>query len=161
MGAQTNSDQIIQQLAAEFRVMTLGGLAVIASGLSRNTFDADIWLEPMDSSDRWAKAVARFVYDAETAEAVAIGSWDKIARDELAAVIERDGVIRINGLERPLDIFRDPNQLEISHFDEIWQRAQAMDDGTRLPDPIDLLVSKHVQRGSDLSSCAFSAATYP
>jgi len=57
-------------------------------------------------------------------------------------VIERDGVIRINGLERPLDIFRDPNQLGISHFDEIWQRAQAMDDGTRLPDSIDLLVSK-------------------
>ncbi len=42
MGAQTNSDQIIHQLAAEFRVMTLGGVAVIASGLSRNTFDADI-----------------------------------------------------------------------------------------------------------------------
>lgn len=142
MGAQTNSDQIIQRLAAEFRVMTLGGVAVIASGLSRNTFDADIWVEPMDSADRWAKGVARFVYEAGTAEAVAIGSWDKIARDELAAVIERDGVIRINGLERPLDIFRDPNQLEISRFDEIWQRAQAMDDGTRLPDPIDLLVSK-------------------
>ena len=27
-------------------------------------------------------------------------------------------------------------------FDEIWDRAQLQDDGTRLPDPIDLLVSK-------------------
>lgn len=142
MGAQTDSDQIIKRLAAEFRVMTLDGLAVIASGLSRNTFDADIWIEPMDSADRWAEGVARTIYDTGTAEAVAIGSWDRIARSELAAVIERDGVIRINGLERPLDIFRDPNQLEMSHFDEIWQRAQPMDDGTRLPDPIDLLVSK-------------------
>ena len=51
-------------------------------------------------------------------------------------------MIRINGLERPLDIFRDPNQLDMSLFDEIWQRAQPMEDGTRLPDPIDLLVSK-------------------
>jgi hypothetical protein len=142
MGTQTSSDQIIQQLAAEFRVMTLGGVAVIASGLSRNTFDADIWVEPMDSADRWAKGIASFVYEAGTAEVVAIGSWDKIARDELAAVIARDGVIRINGLERPLDIFRDPNQLDMSHFGEVWQRAQPMDDGTRLPDPIDLLVSK-------------------
>ncbi len=156
MGAQTNSDQIIQQLAAEFRVMTLGGVAVIASGLSRNTFDADIWVEPMSSADRWAKGVARFVYDAGTAEAVAIGSWDKIVRDELTAVIERDGVIRINGLERPLDIFRDPNQLEMSHFDEIWQRAQPMDDGTRLPDPIDLLVSKQeTGREKDLTDIIF------
>lgn len=142
MGTQTKSDQIIQRLAAEFRVMTLGGVAVIASGLSRNTFDADIWVEPMDSADRWAKGVARLVYDAGTAEAVTIGSWDTISRDELAAVIERDGAIRINGLERPLDILRNPNQLEMSLFDEIWQRAQPMDDGTRLPDPIDLLVSK-------------------
>jgi hypothetical protein len=29
--------------------------------VGRNTFDAGIWLEPMDSSDRSAKAVARFV----------------------------------------------------------------------------------------------------
>lgn len=142
MGAQTNSDEIIRQLAGEFRVMTLGGVAVIASGLSRNTFDADIWVEPMDTPDRWAKAVAPFIYAAGSSEAVALGSWEKIPRDEMATVIERDGVIRINGLERPLDIFRDPNQLDMSHFDEIWQRAQPMDDGTRLPDPIDLLVSK-------------------
>lgn len=142
MGAQTNSDQVIRLLAGQFRVMTLGGVAVIASGLSRNTFDADIWIEPMDSAERWAQGVAPFIYAAGSAEVVAIGSWEKIPRDELAAVIERDGVIRINGLERPLDIFRDPNQLDMSHFDEIWQRAQPMDDGTRLPDPIDLLVSK-------------------
>jgi len=142
MGAQANSDEIIKQLAGEFRVMTLGGLAVIASGLSRNTFDADIWVEPMGSSEQWAEGVAPRVYNAGAAQAVAIGSWEKIAREELAAVIERDGVIRINGLERPLDIFRDPNQLDVSHFDEIWQRAQPMEDGTRLPDPIDLLVSK-------------------
>jgi hypothetical protein len=142
MGSQANSDQIIRLLAGEFRVMTLGGAAVIASGLSRNTFDADIWVEPMDSAERWAKGVAPFIYDAGSTEAVAIGSWERVPRDELAAVIERDGVIRINGLERPLDVFRDPNQLDISHFDEIWQRARPMDDGTRLPDPIDLLVSK-------------------
>lgn len=108
MGSQAGSDEIIRQLAGEFRVMTLDGLAVIASGLSRNTFDADIWVEPMDTADCWAKGIAPFIYAAGSAEAVAIGSWEKIPRDELAAVIERDGVIRINGLGRPLDIFAIP-----------------------------------------------------
>ena len=42
MGAKGSSDEIIRLLAGEFRVVTLGGVAVIASGLSRNTFDADI-----------------------------------------------------------------------------------------------------------------------
>jgi len=142
MGAKGSSDEIIRLLAGDFRVMTLGGVAVIAYGLSRNTFDADIWVEPMDSAEHWAKAIVRFVYDAGPAEVVAIGSWQNVAREQLAAVIKRDGAIRINGLERPLDIFRDPNQLDMSHFEEVWQRAQPMDDGTRLPDPIDLLVSK-------------------
>jgi len=142
MGAKGSSDEIIRLLAGDFRVMTLGGVAVIAYGLSRNTFDADIWVEPMDSAEHWAKAIVRFIYDAGPAEVVAIGSWQNVAREQLAAVIKRDGAIRINGLERPLDIFRDPNQLGMSHFEEVWQRAQPMDDGTRLPDPIDLLVSK-------------------
>jgi hypothetical protein len=48
----------------------------------------------------------------------------------------------VNGLERPLVIFRDPNQLAMEDFNEIWDRAQPQDDGTWLPDPIDLLVSK-------------------
>ena len=142
MGSKTSSDAIIHRLAGEFRVLTLGGVAIIASGLSRNTSDADIWLEPLGDSHRWAESVIPFIFGQGTAEPVAIGSWEKIARKDLAAVIERDGVIRVGGLERPLDIFRDPNQLSMDEFDEIWTRAQPLSDGTRLPDPIDLLVSK-------------------
>jgi hypothetical protein len=142
MGSKTSCDEIIHRLAGEFRVLTLGGVAIIASGLSRNTFDADIWLEPFGDPDRWAESIIPFVFGPGTAEPVAIGSWEKIAQKDLAAVIGRDGVIRIGGLERPLDIFRDPNQLSMDEFDEIWTRAQPMSDGTRLPDPIDLLVSK-------------------
>ena len=142
MGSQKSSDEIIHQLAGEFRVLTLGGVAIIASGLSRIIFDADIWLEPFVDSDRWAKSILPFIFRSGTAEPVAIGSWEKIAQKDFAAVIERDGVIRICGLERSLDIFRDPNQLSMDEFDEIWTRAQPMSDGTRLPDPIDLLASK-------------------
>jgi hypothetical protein len=41
-----------------------------------------------------------------------------------------------------MDIFRKPNQLEPEEFEEVWTRSLFMDDGTRLPDPIDLLASK-------------------
>jgi hypothetical protein len=142
MGTKTESDEVIRRLAGEFRVVTLGGLAVIATGLSRNTYDADIWVEPFASPDEWSDRLARVLYAAGTAQPVAIGSWEKIGRGSLAGVIGRDGVIRVDGLERPLDIFRDPNQLPMEDFDEIWDRAQPLGDGTRLPDPIDLLVSK-------------------
>ncbi len=142
MGTKTESDEVIRRLAGEFRVLTLGGLAVIATGLSRNTYDADIWVEPFASPDEWSDRLARVLYAAGTAQPVAIGSWEKIGRGSLAGVIGRDGVIRVDGLERPLDIFRDPNQLPMEDFDEIWDRAQPLGDGTRLPDPIDLLVSK-------------------
>ena len=142
MGTKTDSDEVVRRLADEFRVLTLGGLAVIATGLSRNTYDADIWVEPFASPEEWSNHLSPILYASGTAQPVAIGSWEKIGRGKLAGVIGRDGVIRVNGLERPLDIFRDPNQLAMEDFDEIWDRAQLQDDGTRLPDPIDLLVSK-------------------
>jgi hypothetical protein len=41
-----------------------------------------------------------------------------------------------------MDIFRKPNQLQPEEFDEVWARSLILGDGTRLPDPIDLLVSK-------------------
>lgn len=142
MGTQTESDEVVRRLADEFRVLTLGGLAVIATGFSRNTYDADIWVEPFASPEEWSNHLSPILYASGTAQPVAIGSWEKIGRGNLAGVIGRDGVIRVNGLERPLDVFRDPNQLAMADFDEIWDRAQLQDDGTRLPDPIDLLVSK-------------------
>lgn len=142
MGTKTESDEVVRRLADEFRVLTLGGLAVIATGLSRNTYDADIWVEPFASPEEWSNHLSPILYASGTAQPVAIGSWEKITRENLAQVISRDGVIRLDGLERPLDIFRAPNQLPIEDFDEIWDRAQLQDDGTRLPDPIDLLVSK-------------------
>lgn len=142
MGTKTESDEVIRRLADEFRVLTLCGLAVIATGLSRNTCDADIWVEPFASPEEWSNHLSPILYASGTAQPAAIGSWEKIGQGNLAGVIGRDGVIRVNGLERPLDVFRDPNQLAMEDFDEIWDRAQLQDDGTRLPDPIDLLVSK-------------------
>ncbi|HEV7406536.1 MAG TPA: hypothetical protein VGO11_26530 [Chthoniobacteraceae bacterium] len=51
-------------------------------------------------------------------------------------------MVRVLGLECPLDVFRRPNEIEESAFDEVWKRATLKDDGVYLPDAIDLLLSK-------------------
>ena len=50
MENQPTTDRFIRQLAQAHRVLTLGGVAVIAHGLDRNTHDGDIWLDPEFSS---------------------------------------------------------------------------------------------------------------
>lgn len=45
MGA--GSEEFLTRLGDRSRVLLLGGLAVIAHGLSRTTEDADVWLDSM------------------------------------------------------------------------------------------------------------------
>lgn len=71
-----------------------------------------------------------------------MGDWVTISEDELPAIIARDGVVRMMGANQPLDIFRRPNELEMTAFEEIWARGIPLADGTRLLDAVDLLVSK-------------------
>ena len=73
---------------------------------------------------------------------VSMGNWASVSEQDFPGVILRDGVVRITGLNQPVDIFRKPNQLGTEEFEEVWARSLILDDGTRLPDPIDLLVSK-------------------
>jgi hypothetical protein len=96
MGTKTESDEVVRRLAEEFRVLTLGGLAVIVTGLSRNTYDAGIWVEPIASPEEWSNQLSPILYASGAAQPVAIGSWEKIGRGNLAGVIGRDGVIRVN-----------------------------------------------------------------
>jgi hypothetical protein len=140
----TDSDRLIHEIAASRRVLALGGLAVISHGLGRNTHDADIWVEPMESPEVWASVVGPLVYSTPSAKPVAIAIWEPIPEKNLADVIARDGVFRINGLDRPLDIFRKPNELPIEEFESAWVRAKPLRDGTRLPDEIDLLMTKQL-----------------
>lgn len=90
---------------------------------------------------------------------VAIGSWLEFPRDQLAEVVSKDGVVRLMGSNQPLDIFRDPNEIDMASFDEVWSRALPLDDGTRLPDAVNLLLSKQdTGRDKDLQDIAFLEA---
>ena len=123
------TDLIIHKLLERVRVVTLGGIAVISHGLSRNTHD------------------------------IVIGTWESVALGELESVIARDWVVRVAGLDPPLDIFRNPNELDIAEFDNVWDRATPLVDGTRLPDLIDILMTKQdTGRDKDLQDIAFLEA---
>lgn len=159
MGNSITTAGLTKELAARHRVVMLGGLAVISHGHARPTYDADIWLDPDLSPDAWADAALNLTDNHPALRFAAIGSWLDIPRDQLAEVISRDGVVRLMGSNQPLDIFRDPNEIEITSFDEVWERAQPLEDGTRLPDAVDLLLSKQdTGRDKDLQDIAFLEA---
>ncbi len=153
------ADKLIGLLAGRFKVITLGGVAVISHGLNRNTYDADIWLDPAGTIADWVSRVGPVIFSFSSSRPVRIGTWLPFAQVDFAEVIAEDKVIRVLGLDRPLDIFRDPNELEISEFDDVWNRATALNDGTRVPDTIDLLVTKQATgRDKDLQDIAFLEA---
>ena len=153
------ADGLIQLLTNRSRVITLGGVAVISHGLNRNTHDADIWLDPAGSIVDWTSKVGPVIFSFRSARPVRIGTWAPFAETDFATVIGDDKVIRVIGLDRPLDIFREPNELEVSEFDDVWNRATPLDDGTRVPDVIDLLVTKQATgRDKDVQDIAFLEA---
>jgi hypothetical protein len=51
-------------------------------------------------------------------------------------------MLRVLGLDCPLDIFRQPNEFPAESFDEVFDRSTRNADGTRLPDPLDLIITK-------------------
>lgn len=156
MGTALNTENLTHELAAEHRVVLLGGLAVISHGLERTTYDADVWLDPMLDSDQWSAAVGHLLAAHPRLQIIEIGTWSPISIQQLPNVIERDGVIRMMGANHPLDLFRRPNEFEIDEFNEVWDRARPLDDGTRLPDLIDLLVTKQrTGRQKDMTDIMF------
>ena len=142
MGSEQTAAELTSQLARRHRVLMLGGLAVVGHGLSRSTFDSDVWLDPDLPVGEWCHAVRSITAGQSRLQIVSIGNWKNVPEKDFLEVVGRDGVVRIIGLNQPLDIFRKPNQLDPAEFNEIWNRSEILDDGTRLPDPIDLLVSK-------------------
>ena len=142
MGPEQTAAELTSQLAREHRVLMLGGLAVVGHGLSRSTLDSDVWLDPELPLGEWCDAVCSIVAGKSYLRIVSIGDWENVAAADFPEVISRDGVVRIVGVNQPLDIFRKPNQLDPAEFNDIWNRSGILTDGTRLPDPIDLLVSK-------------------
>lgn len=156
MGHPPTAAELTRRLAEHHRVMVLGGLAVIGHGQSRSTYDSDLWLDPTLPLQDWCEAIHGLSMVPGPVSVVCMGSWREIGPEEIAGVIQRDRVVRISGASQPIDIFREPNELDMGLFDEVWGRARPLGDGTRLPDAIDLLATKQMTgRDKDLADITF------
>lgn len=146
---------LINSLATRHRVLSLGGYAVISHGLARPTYDADVWLDPTLPLAAWCAELSTLAATFAL-RIVAIGTWEVIPGDELSTTVDDDGVVRLMGADQPLDVFRRPNELPVAGFDEVWERARPLNDGARLPDAIDLLVTKQLTgRAKDQADISF------
>jgi hypothetical protein len=147
----TTTREIISALTENHRVIVIGGLAVIAHGFNRPTKDADVWLEPMVSPETWAASLELKLSRFPGLTLHTLPGWRRIAGPEIAVAADEIGMVRVHGLDCPLDIFRRPNEFPEDSFDEVYQRGSVNADGTRLPDPLDLIVTKlNTGRAQDL-----------
>lgn len=153
---QNPSSQIVESLASKYRVLILGGLAVIAHGLSRTTEDADIWLEPLESATRWCQALRTAVQPYDKAYFFDVSQHGKIVPDSLEEVITTVGMIRVGGLDRYLDVFYLPNQLELEDFEFAWDMAALGLGKSRVMDESFLIATKtDTGRPSDQNDVSF------
>lgn len=147
----TTAGQFIEALASRHRVLVIGGLAVIAHGFNRPTKDADVWLEPLESPSEWRKALEETCARFPGVTLHALPGWRRIAGHEIAEAAEEIGMVRVLGLDCPVDVFRQPNEFPAQSFDEVFERATPHRDGTRVPDPVDLIITKlNTGRDKDL-----------
>jgi hypothetical protein len=129
------SGQFVAELASQQRVLVIGGLAVIAHGLNRPTMDADIWLEPLDSPSMWADAVEQISSRFPGLSIHTLPGWRGVAGHEVADAAEEVGMIRVLGLDCPLDIFRRPNEFAVDAFAEVLSRSTRNTDAPGSPMP--------------------------
>jgi hypothetical protein len=132
----------VRELAARHRVVLLGGIAVIAHGLTRQTKDYDIWLEPFADSTEWAEKLLAVCAVFPATRLWSLAGRCVLPTQEVASEIEANGVLRVEGFKLPVDVFRRPNGLVMEEFDRVWDRAQPLADGVRLPDELDLHQTK-------------------
>jgi len=147
-------EEVVTLLASQKRVVMLGGLAVIAHGLSRPTKDADIWLDPTQGVAKWLSSIQELIEEPE--KIVTLPGWQELDATSLLGNVEAVGMVRVEGLDMPLDLFFRPNGLKIDEFERVWADASLLTDGTRLPSLLDLLCTKEeTNRKRDFSDASF------
>jgi hypothetical protein len=152
----TTAGQFIEALTESHDVIVIGGLAIIAHGFNRPTMDADVWLDPLDSPSVWADTLIKACSHFPGLTLHTLPGWRQVTGPEIADAAEEVGMVRVLGLDCPLDIFRKPNEFPADAFGEVLSRSTRNADGTWLPDPIDLAISKDLtNRDKDAQDITF------
>lgn len=143
-------------LTSRHRVIVIGGVAVIAHGRNRHTKDADLWLDPMESSGTWTKELESVLEHFPEATVHRIPRWTEVRGSEITDAVDEVGMVRVHGFGQPVDIFRRPNEIETNAFDDIASRCHTNADGTLLIHPLDLIITKFfTDRTSDHEDIVF------
>jgi hypothetical protein len=129
-------------LCANNRVILLGGMAMLAHGFARFTRDVDIWLDPTEGIESWAGALASVVARFRNLKFVSAQTKNKVFQKKIKSLVEREEMIRITGLDMDVDVFFRPNNLRIEDFDSVWARSAEKEKGLKIPDEIDLGLTK-------------------
>jgi hypothetical protein len=141
-----SSGAISAELARLTHTLVLDGVAVIVHGLNRSTKDLDLWIDPNPTPEKWAEPIEA-VLEAHPELSASyrddLGKrWEKVQRRMVALAAVNGRILRLTGCDRPIDIFYQPNEVELLEFDAFWSRGTDLDDGTRVMDAIDLIITK-------------------
>jgi hypothetical protein len=118
-------------------------MVIIAHGLSRPTKDSDIWLEPFSTVNEWVANCLQVLGSFPGSYVWSLAERRRLDLvEEVVGDVSDFGVIRISGLDLPLDIFRKPNELELDEFEAVWEAASPLKSGVRLPHEMDLYRTK-------------------
>jgi hypothetical protein len=140
-----DAEAFLQELAQRSRVIVIGGIAVVLHGFQRVTADADIWLEPGPNTSDWAKRLSQPLARYQLSPAKPRGtaaSFETVPMADIEGTVEHGRFIRVLGLDRPVDVFRTPNNFETEDFDAVWKHSSELSGGLRLMDEVDLIVTK-------------------
>ncbi len=141
-GMAATLQQFLARVATRQRAVLIGGLAVIAHGLSRPTKDGDAWLDPLGSADEWARVLIETLHEFDGLKLWSLAGRHPLTEGEIGAEAADSGVLRVCGLVADLDLFRKPNVFECEDFDAVWQRAAIWAEDVRVIDPLDLILTK-------------------
>ena len=138
----SKSERLVRMLCEKNRVILLGGIAMLAHGFARFTRDVDIWLDPTGGISAWVMSLSSAVAHFEKSKYVSARTKAEVDLAEIHPLVEAEEMIRITGLDMDVDVFFRPNNLKIDDFDSVWNRAVEKEKGLRIPDEIDLGLTK-------------------
>lgn len=138
----SKSERLVRNLCENNRVILLGGIAMLAHGFARFTRDVDVWLDPTGGIEAWVTSLSSAVALFGKSKYVSARTKTEVDVTEIQTLVEAEEMIRITGLDMDVDVFFRPNNLKIDDFDSVWNRAAEKEKGLRIPDEIDLGLTK-------------------
>ena len=147
----------VKALSSRARVLIVGSVAVILHGMSRHTKVIDVWLEPLSSAEDWAELVESVREQFAESYYWDLSRREIIEQGEVVECVNAVGVVRIGNVEPPLDIFRKPNNLELTDFEGAGASARSSEgEDYRILHEAELIVTKTgTPRDNDLTDIVF------